>query len=272
MASNTTNNGPKVVNTHTGAFFGAAVAFLAATGRVEPRQHLAAGHHRAGAVDARHGRAERHVRHRRGVQGGPRPGGGPLPGQRGARRPATRRSWPAPRPPAWATCDPSATRPPQAPDGENERNDRANPQGPSAQPAAARTSGARRAAGARLGPPTPSRRRAPGRCDWRGSSPAPGAVPAALGRFGSSPAPRAAPAAFSRWRKPRCAPCRRRRPSSPCCAGEARGPGWPWLARRPTRPAGWRRARAPPPAPRARRSRTAPGRSAPAPTVTAIST
>lgn len=32
MASNSTNNGPKVVNTHTGAFFGAAVAFLAATG------------------------------------------------------------------------------------------------------------------------------------------------------------------------------------------------------------------------------------------------
>jgi len=31
MANNTTN-GPKVVNTHTGAFFGAAVAFLAATG------------------------------------------------------------------------------------------------------------------------------------------------------------------------------------------------------------------------------------------------
>jgi hypothetical protein len=32
MASNSTNNGPKVVNTHTGAFFGVAVAFLAATG------------------------------------------------------------------------------------------------------------------------------------------------------------------------------------------------------------------------------------------------
>jgi hypothetical protein len=32
VASNSTNNGPKVVNTHTGAFFGAAVAFLAATG------------------------------------------------------------------------------------------------------------------------------------------------------------------------------------------------------------------------------------------------
>ncbi len=32
MATNNTNNGPKVVNTHTGAFFGAAVAFLAATG------------------------------------------------------------------------------------------------------------------------------------------------------------------------------------------------------------------------------------------------
>jgi hypothetical protein len=31
MASNTAN-GPKVVNNHTGAFFGAAVAFLAATG------------------------------------------------------------------------------------------------------------------------------------------------------------------------------------------------------------------------------------------------
>ncbi|HEY5881311.1 MAG TPA: hypothetical protein VIU11_20530 [Nakamurella sp.] len=30
--ANNTNNGPKVVNTHTGAFFGAAVAFLAATG------------------------------------------------------------------------------------------------------------------------------------------------------------------------------------------------------------------------------------------------
>ena len=29
---NNANNGPKVVNTHTGAFFGAAVAFLAATG------------------------------------------------------------------------------------------------------------------------------------------------------------------------------------------------------------------------------------------------
>jgi hypothetical protein len=31
MASNTPN-GPKVVNQHTGAFFGAAVAFMAATG------------------------------------------------------------------------------------------------------------------------------------------------------------------------------------------------------------------------------------------------
>jgi hypothetical protein len=32
MASNSTVNGPKVVNSHTGAFFGASVAFLAATG------------------------------------------------------------------------------------------------------------------------------------------------------------------------------------------------------------------------------------------------
>ena len=32
MAPTTTNNGPKVATTHTGAFFGAAVAFLAATG------------------------------------------------------------------------------------------------------------------------------------------------------------------------------------------------------------------------------------------------
>lgn len=32
MASNSSINGPKVVNSHTGAFFGAAVAFLAATG------------------------------------------------------------------------------------------------------------------------------------------------------------------------------------------------------------------------------------------------
>lgn len=138
----------KVVNPYQPARFGASVAFLAATGVWNLANIWMLNIPVQQQWDARHGHHQRRVRHRRGVQGGPRPRGGPFAGQRGAGGPL--RGDPGQRAgSAWATCD--RADPVQPPIDSRSTQERSDDQSTRSTPAAGPCfDGVRRPAG--LGP------------------------------------------------------------------------------------------------------------------------